>query len=89
LAAVVAKGLLQSPAHLDRFHETDHTAPNIHFVIPGRRSEAQANPESSNRRQGLLDSGFSIIGLRPMISPRNDHAYDSNFEIAARSGSIP
>jgi hypothetical protein len=47
-----------------RLHEIDHIAPNIHFVIPGRRSEAQANPESSNQRRGLLDSGFSIIGLR-------------------------
>jgi hypothetical protein len=36
---------------VQRFHEIDHIAPNIHFVIPGRRSEAQANPESSNRRQ--------------------------------------
>jgi hypothetical protein len=35
----------------------------IGFVIPGRGSEAQANPESSNQR--LLGSGFSIIGLRP------------------------
>jgi len=34
-----------------RFHEIDHIAPDIDFVIPGRRSEAQANPESSNQRQ--------------------------------------
>jgi hypothetical protein len=54
-------------------------APNIQLAIPERRSEAQANPESSNPQQRLLDSGFTIIGLRPMISPRNDHAYDSNF----------
>jgi hypothetical protein len=42
-----------------------------------RRNEARAdlNPVTGDgdyRR--LLDSGFSIIGLRPMISPRNDHA---------------
>jgi hypothetical protein len=62
-------------------------APNIQFAIPERRSEAQANPESSNPQQRLLDSGFSIIGLRPMISPRDDHAYDSNFKLLHSSTS--
>src|ERR1700680_2752697 len=56
-------------------------APNFQFVIPGRRSEAEANPESSNHRLGLLDSGFSTLGLRPTVSPRNDEANDSNLEI--------
>ncbi len=28
------------------------------IVIPGRRSAAEANPESSNHQLGLLDSGF-------------------------------
>jgi hypothetical protein len=36
---------------VQRFHEIDHMAANIHFVIPGRRSEAQANPESSSPQQ--------------------------------------
>src|ERR1700674_1851109 len=57
-------------------------APNFQLVIPGRRSEAEANPESSNHRPGLLDSGFSTLGLRPTVSPQNDEAYDSNLEIA-------
>src|ERR1700694_5737621 len=57
-------------------------APNFQFVIPGRRSEAEANPESSNHRPGLLDSGFSALGPRPTVSPRNDEANDSNLEIA-------
>jgi hypothetical protein len=39
--------------------------------------------------RGLLGSGFSIIGLRPMISPRNDHAYESNFEITALDSAFP
>jgi hypothetical protein len=55
------------------FHEIDHMAPNIQFAIPGCRSEAQANPESGNPQQRLRDSGFSIIGLRPMISLRTTH----------------
>src|SRR5258707_12618713 len=38
-------------------------------VIPGRRSEVEANPESSNHRPGLLDSGFSTLGLRPISRP--------------------
>jgi hypothetical protein len=38
-----------------RFHEIGHIAPIIHFVIPGPRSEAQANPESSNQQRRLLD----------------------------------
>src|ERR1700674_5058799 len=42
---------------------------NFQFVIPGRRSEAEANPESSNHRPGLLDSGFSTLGLRPISRP--------------------
>jgi hypothetical protein len=68
---------------------------SMNVVIPGRRSQrvrplagpmtgsAQANPESNNEQPLLLDSGFSIIGLRPMISLRNDRAYGSN-EIATR-----
>ena len=45
-------------------------------VIPGRRSEAEASRESSSQQPGLLDSG-----LRPLSSPRNDAAYDSNFTV--------
>jgi hypothetical protein len=48
---------------VQQFDEIDHIAPNILFVIPGRRSQrvrplagpmtgsAQANPESSNQRR--------------------------------------
>jgi hypothetical protein len=55
---------------VQRFHETDHMPTNFQFVIPGRRSEAEANPESSNHRPGLLDAGFfdprpSADGLAP------------------------
>jgi hypothetical protein len=55
---------------------------DFQIVIPGRRSEAEANPESSNHRPGLLDSGLSTRGLRPTVSPRNDNTYDSNFKNA-------
>ena len=46
-------------------------------VLPLRHSGA---PKRSAGEPGIqqLDSGFSIIGLLPMISPRNDHAYRSN-----------
>jgi hypothetical protein len=43
---------------------------------------ALANPKpvtGDDHRRRLLDSGFSIIGLRPLISPRNDHAKGPNF----------
>jgi hypothetical protein len=39
---------------MQRLHEVDHIASNIHFVIPGAEASA----------------GASIIGLRPMISAR-------------------
>jgi hypothetical protein len=32
---------------MQRLHEVDHIAPNIHFVIPGRQSEAQAHRSSA------------------------------------------
>ena len=69
---------------MQRFHETNHIARNFRFVIPGRPPgrafgapdgrlrEAEANPESSNHRPKLLDSGFSTLGLRPTVEPRND-----------------
>src|SRR6516164_4182300 len=38
-------------------------------VIPGRRGGAEANPESSDHRAGVLDSGFSTLGLRPRSRP--------------------
>jgi hypothetical protein len=43
----------------------DHFAPDVHSVIPGapRRSEGEPGIQQ-------LDSGFSMIGLRLMISPR-------------------
>jgi hypothetical protein len=59
---------------VQRFNKSDHMPTNFEFVIPGRRSEAEANPESSNHRPGLLESGFSTRGLRPTVSPRNDGA---------------
>jgi hypothetical protein len=41
----------------------ERTAPNIHLVIPGRRSEAQANPESSNPQTVI--AGFRVLDHRP------------------------
>jgi hypothetical protein len=38
----------QTEALVKRFHETDHMRTDFQFVIPGRRSAAEANPESSN-----------------------------------------
>jgi hypothetical protein len=38
-------------------------------VIPGRRSEAEANPESSNHQIGLLDSGFSTLAFGRSLAP--------------------
>jgi hypothetical protein len=63
---------------LRAFRDTDCTRTEFPAVIPGRRSAAEANPESSNHRRGVLDSGFSTLGLRPTVSPRNDNRCDSN-----------
>ena len=30
----------------------------------------------------VINSGLFDLGLRPMVSPRNDNAYDSSFKIA-------
>jgi hypothetical protein len=38
-------------------------------VIPRRCSEAEANLEFSHPRLGILDSGFSILGLRRLSRP--------------------
>ena len=43
----------------ERFHETDHIEPNVKLVIPGRRSEAEASPES------IRPVGVMVSGLRP------------------------
>jgi hypothetical protein len=39
----------------------------VHPIIPGRRSEAEANPESMN-----TDHGVWIPGCRAALGPRND-----------------
>jgi len=53
----------------------------LNGVIPERRSQrvrplagpmtgsVEANPESSHHRAGLLDSGFSTLGLRLLSRP--------------------
>ena len=57
---------------VDRFHETDH----IRDVIPGRHRNV-ASPESI-----APASGYGWIPGSRKSAPRNDTAYDSNFEIA-------
>jgi len=36
-----------------------------------------------------MDSGLSTLGLRLIVSPRNDEAYDSNFKIVAQAQRSP
>jgi hypothetical protein len=43
---------------VQRLHEVDHIVPNIHFAIPGCRSEAQANLAFSNWIPGYRSSAF-------------------------------
>src|SRR6516162_4213273 len=53
----------------------------VHSIIPGHRANGPGlwRPDDRLRagEPGIqqLDSGFSIICLRPMIPPRNDHAW--------------
>jgi hypothetical protein len=46
----------------ERFRSSNHM-----LVIPGRRSEAKANPESIT-----ADRGLWIPGSPPSVAPRND-----------------
>jgi hypothetical protein len=46
----------------------NHIAPDNRFVIPGRRSEAQANPESGNRNGNYWFPGSRSSAFGPMIS---------------------
>jgi hypothetical protein len=54
---------------------------SLSFRGAGAKRRRTRNPVTTE--PGLLDSGFSTLGLRPIVSPRNDVAYDSNFKIAA------
>jgi len=45
VAAVLWFGLFSL---VQRFRKTNHILTDFQLVIPGRRSEAEANPESSN-----------------------------------------
>src|SRR5262249_53772040 len=56
--------------------------PIICGVIPGRREAA--SPESITTGRGLW-----IPGSPPSVAPRNDAAYDSNFEVAGLAGPMP
>ena len=51
---------------------------NRKLVIPGRRSEAEASPESMT-----TDRGVWIPGCLAALGPRNDSSHDSQFDGAA------
>jgi hypothetical protein len=40
--------LTQKQVLIQRFRKTNHMLTDLQLVIPGRRSEAEANPESNN-----------------------------------------
>jgi hypothetical protein len=62
----VSGGLRSSSAELlIRHGGPDHFAPDVHSVIPGAPRRSKGEPGIQQ-----LDSGFSMIGLRLMISPR-------------------
>jgi hypothetical protein len=83
---------------VQRFRTTNHMLTDFRIVIPerppgpafgrpdGRLREAEVSSESITPASGY---GFRalILGLRPMVSPRNENTYDSNhaYPVATRA----
>jgi hypothetical protein len=70
---------------MQRFHDFDDIPTNMHFVVPGRQSKAQTNPEPSTRAVDYWVADFADE-IMPEIRERHDPGKLQAFR--PRSGSF-